>query len=214
MPKGTFGCWRCGSRDTVATVQVWLRDYTDETYANGSRKQVSIDSTQRVFCALCAPGAYDEAATALTRVVTGYFGCAYCGSRSESRIQVWVRDYDQHNRDERGNRKQVTSRSDAGSFCEECSLMAYEAACRPVEGPRGEGQRHTAGGLSAARAQRNANRLKEKQVTPGSTASKNPKNPKNPKKPRKPTPKAVENARRKAMRQNMTKPQRAPKRFP
>jgi hypothetical protein len=33
----------------------------------------------------------------------------------------------------------------------------------------------------------------------------------NPKKPRKPTPKAVERARRHAMRQNMTKPQRAPK---
>lgn len=46
------------------------------------------------------------------------------------------------------------------------------------------------------------------QVTPGSTGSKTPKSAK---KPRKPTPEAVEKARRKAMRQSMTKPQRAPK---
>lgn len=161
MPKGQRGCFACGQEPTALAVQVWLSDYIEGAhYAAGGRKQVSVDTMQRSFCAACGQQAFDRATVAIDRTVAVYHGCAWCGRRATCRIQVWMRSHGGR-RPGSCDRSQVTVGTATVSFCEDCSHAAYDAALRPLDGEWRHEERVTpAANLAAARR-----RLRERAAT-------------------------------------------------
>jgi hypothetical protein len=123
MPKGRPGCFVCGITDEMTQVQVWMRAYTDEEYGNGVRKQASVDSRTRTFCALHAEDAYLAAAAALTRDISTFHGCAKCGARCEFRLHVLMRP---------SGGPIVANQT--GSYCPDHIDPAFEKACEPLAG--------------------------------------------------------------------------------
>jgi hypothetical protein len=142
MPKGTHGCWICGA-PTTHVLQIWLRDYREGHIVNSRRKEHTISSVGRSLCTVCADHQWLAVTRPLARV-GGYHGCGYCGVRSTSRVQVWLR-----------LRSGKSVRVKATSFCEECSYTAWDVATAPMGADDyryDTAPRPPAGNLAAARA--------------------------------------------------------------
>lgn len=119
MPKGTHGCFRCGSKSD-SVIQIWLKQFVDdERDTNYNRKQKSIDALQRSLCARHASQAWNAAWAALpTPHGNGRLGCRGCGKRPTRYIvRLWERTNQQA-----GSK---TMRVKSVSLCEDCGEGAY-----------------------------------------------------------------------------------------
>jgi RNase P subunit RPR2 len=114
MPKGQWGCYRCG-HPSAFVLQAWYRDYLNERDTRGNRRQVTLDSAARHYCKACTPLVWTGALARLPRATTRAYGCRRCHTQSTgSRIQLWLRDRTGHS---------VTSAT--SSYCQDCADIVY-----------------------------------------------------------------------------------------
>lgn len=142
MPKGRRGCWKCGGLSTHM-LQVWLRELDradSDRDARGGRRQYSVDSAVRSLCFNDAVDLYNDACGHLSQDRGGP-GCAVCGERSETRLQVWLRTKD-------GSSMYSRSRS----FCQEHGYAIYSAASELLDRTTLRSCPTNGGDMSAARA--------------------------------------------------------------
>lgn len=126
MPRGQPGCYRCG-KPTLQLVQIWMREYTEETYPGGCRKERSVATACRSFCVACAEAVYGECAPALSAQLVRAKGCRCCGKqRAERRVQVWLRATIEN------SSKSIATVG--GSYCTPCAKMVYEYVETTLDG--------------------------------------------------------------------------------
>lgn len=123
MPKGRRGCFAC-SEPTALIMQVWLREVDEIKDGEPNRKQRSVASISRSFCAEHGVEIYGSLAVLLAR--QNWYGrrCDRCEAPYSHRLQVWLR--------RRVDRKTIESL--AIPLCEACAYELYAQTIEPLDG--------------------------------------------------------------------------------